>query len=256
MAAVAWYQDKIPNKPAKLEDFLKDVEHFAMTDYLTALNAGNKLDSATKRQIAEKLQGYTSVPADYWYKANLRVAGGQFEHELLRDSGELTGRNDGRFAAYALDPLGEFAEYDPQSQAIGSTYVSLLNEYLRGTLKFGTANEPYLPRNGSVNQAWDFKHVFPGAGFSPPTGLNVLPDLATAMIQNPDMKVMLNSGYYDLTTAYYAAEFQLQHLAIPDKLQANITYARYPSGHMVYANEASAKALHDNVAKFISDSHK
>ena len=41
-----------------------------------------------------------------------------------------------------------------------------------------------------------------------------------------------------------------------DSLQKNITYAWYPSGHMVYANEASAKALHDNVAKFIESSHK
>jgi carboxypeptidase C (cathepsin A) len=70
------------------------------------------------------------------------------------------------------------------------------------------------------------------------------------------MKVMLNSGIYDLATTFYAAEFELKHLPMDDKLQANITYARYPSGHMVYANEASAKALHDNVAKFINDSHK
>jgi carboxypeptidase C (cathepsin A) len=47
----------------------------------------------------------------------------------------------------------------------------------------------------------------------------------------------------------------MHHLPMDDKLQQNISYARYPSGHMVYANEASAKALHDNVAKFINGSH-
>jgi len=253
-AAIAWYHDKIPNKPAKLEDFLKDVEHFAMTDYLSALNAGSTLDPAMKKQIAQKLSSYSGLSADYWMKANLRVTGGQFEHELMRDSDQLAGRLDGRFSGYALDPLGEQAEYDPQSSGISSAYVSLFNDYVRKTLNFGQ-DQTYIPLSFDVNGKWDFKHQNPfGQGF--PGATNVLPDLAIAMGQNPTMKVMLTGGYYDLATAFYAAQFQMQHLPMDDKLQANISYAWYPSGHMVYANEASAKAIHDDVAKFINDSHK
>jgi hypothetical protein len=43
----------------------------------------------------------------------------------------------------------------------------------------------------------------------------------------------------------------MQHLSIPDKLQSNIEYHYYSSGHMVYANEDSLKLLHDDVARFI-----
>jgi carboxypeptidase C (cathepsin A) len=254
MAATAWYHDKVPNKPAKLEDFLAQVEKFAMGHYLTALNAGSTLDPATKAQIAQKLAGYTGLSADYWLKANLRVNGGQFEHELLRDSGDLAGRLDGRFAGPALDPLGEQAEYDPQSSALGSAYVSLFNDYARKTLNYGQ-DQTFAPFNVDAFTNWDFKHPNPfGQGFLGAT--NVLPDLAIAMSQNPTMKVMLNGGYYDMATVFYAAQFEMQHLPMDDKLQSNISYAWYPSGHMVYANEASAKALHDNVAKFIESSHK
>ncbi|HEY3858051.1 MAG TPA: peptidase S10 [Gammaproteobacteria bacterium] len=253
-AAVAWYHDKIPNKPAKLEDFLAQVEKFAMGDYLTALNAGAMLDQATKQKIAQQLSAYTGLSADYWMKANLRVNGGQFEHELFRDSDKLAGRLDGRFSGYALDPLGEQAEYDPQSSSISSAYVSLFNEYVRKTLNYG-ADQSYIPLSFDVNGKWDYKHANPfGQGF--PGATNVLPDLAIAMGQNPTMKVMLAGGYYDLATAFYGAQFQMQHLPMDDKLQANISYAFYPSGHMVYANEASAKKLHDDVAKFIENSHK
>ena len=253
MAATSWYHNKIPNKPAKLEDFLAQVEKFAMGDYLTALNAGATLDPAVEKQVADKLQSFTGISADYWIKANLRVSGGQFEHELLRDSGELAGRLDGRFAGPALDPLGEQAEYDPQSSAISSAYVSLFNDYVRKTLKF-EHDQTYIPLSVDVNGKWDFKHQNPfGQGF--PGATNVLPDLAVAMGQNPTMKVMLNGGYYDLATAFYAAQFQMEHLPMKASLQKNISYAWYPSGHMVYANEASAKALHDNVAKFINSSH-
>ncbi|MGA8755906.1 MAG: hypothetical protein WB611_06195 [Stellaceae bacterium] len=38
---------------------------------------------------------------------------------------------------------------------------------------------------------------------------------------------------------------------MPTKLQANIEYKFYRSGHMVYAHEAALKQLHDNVAAFI-----
>ncbi|HXI19560.1 MAG TPA: hypothetical protein VNH46_00660 [Gemmatimonadales bacterium] len=253
-AAMAWYHDKVPNKPAKLEDFLAQVEKFAMGDYLTALNAGSTLDPAVKQQIAQKLQSYTGISADYWLKANLRVTGGQFEHELLRDSDQLAGRLDGRFKGPALDPLGEFAEYDPQSSAISSAYVSLFNDYVRKTLNYGK-DQTYIPLSFKVNGNWDFKHQNPfGQAF--PGATNVLPDLAIAMGQNPTMKVMLCGGYYDLATVFYGAEFQMHHLPMDQKLQSNITYAWYPSGHMVYANEASAKAIHDDVAKFIRNSHK
>ena len=38
---------------------------------------------------------------------------------------------------------------------------------------------------------------------------------------------------------------------IDRRLQSNIEYKFYDSGHMVYAKDASLKELHDNVAAFI-----
>ena len=80
---------------------------------------------------------------------------------------------------------------------------------------------------------------------------NVMPDLAMAMKYNPDLKIMLNAGYFDLATPFYEGVYEMQHLAIPAKLQNNIEYQFYESGHMVYAHEASLKVLHDSVAAFI-----
>ena len=80
---------------------------------------------------------------------------------------------------------------------------------------------------------------------------NVLPDLAVAMKQNPDLKLMVNGGYYDISTPYFAGIFELRHLPIPASLRGNIEYRYYESGHMVYAHPPSLKALHDNVAEFI-----
>jgi carboxypeptidase C (cathepsin A) len=78
-----------------------------------------------------------------------------------------------------------------------------------------------------------------------------MPDLAQAMKYNPDLKVMLNNGFFDLATPFYTAIYELHHLAIPHRLDKNISYAFYPSGHMVYVHIPSLHQLHDNVVKFI-----
>jgi carboxypeptidase C (cathepsin A) len=63
---------------------------------------------------------------------------------------------------------------------------------------------------------------------------------------------MLNAGYFDLATPFAEGVYELEHLPMPAKLQENIEYQFYESGHMVYAHEASLKMLHDRVAAFIT----
>jgi hypothetical protein len=45
--------------------------------------------------------------------------------------------------------------------------------------------------------------------------------------------------------------YEMHHLPIPQKLQANISYHYYQSGHMVYVNEDVLKRFHADVAAFI-----
>lgn len=250
-AATAWYHDKLPNKPAQLEPFLEDVENFALGAYAQALAQGSTLPAAQKQAIAEKLHAYTGLPVDYWVKANLRVNGGQFEHELLYDTSDTTGRLDTRFSGPSLDPLSEEAEYDPQSAAISSAYVAAFNDYVRKTLHYGQ-DQTYKPV-AELWKTWDWKHQPPGAHYPRPGSVNVMPDLAAAMKQNPTLKVLLNAGYFDLATPFFEGLYEMRHLPIPDALQKNIEYAFYPSGHMVYAHAPSLKQLHDRVARFIAD---
>ncbi|MGN2243483.1 S10 family peptidase [Frateuria sp. GZRR33] len=248
-AATAYYHHKLPQPPAQLEPFLREVEQYALGDYASALMQGANLDPARKRAVAEKLHQYTGLPVDYLVKADLRVTGGMFEHELQFDGGLTTGRLDSRFAGPALDPLAKDSEYDPQSSAISSAYVSAFNDYVRRQLKFGDGLQYRL--FADIDH-WDFAHKAPGVhGEALQQSTNVMPDLAVAMKTNPDLKVFLNGGYYDLATPYFAAEYEMSHLPIPDSLRKNISYAWYPSGHMVYAHEDSLKQLHDNVARFI-----
>jgi len=247
-AATAWYHHKLPNQGAELEPLLREVETFALTEYAQALAAGAMLAPDRRTAIAAKMSAYTGLGADYIERANLRVNGGEFEKTLL-GSDVTTGRLDTRFSGPTLDPLSKEADYDPQSAAISSAYVSAFNDYVRGSLKFGEA-KTYKPII-DLWKSWDYQHQPPGATHKLPGPANVMTDLAVAMKRNPTLKVQLNGGYYDLATPYFAAVYELHQLPLQTSLQGNIEMHFYTSGHMVYAHEPDLKALHANVAAFI-----
>jgi carboxypeptidase C (cathepsin A) len=247
-AASAWYHHKLPDAPKDLAPLLAEVEHFAMNEYAQSLSEGSSLAPEKRHAVSAKLHQYTGLPVEYIEKADLRINAGEFEKNLMDDTGATTGRLDTRFSGPTFDPLSKEADYDPQSAAIGSAYVSAFNDYVRKELKFGE-NRIFKPEIDT--HSWDFLHHPPGAPVALPQATNVMPDLAIAMKYNPDLKVLLNAGYFDLATPFYEGIYEMNHLPIPAKLRGNIEFKFYESGHMVYAHEASLKALHDNVAAFI-----
>jgi carboxypeptidase C (cathepsin A) len=251
-AASAWYHHKLPEPRPELAALLTEVEHFAMNDYALALEAGSSLPADQRQAIAEKLHQYTGLPLAYIEKANLRINGGEFEKNLQDENNLTTGRLDTRFSGPSFDPLSKEAEYDPQSAAISSAYVSAFNDYVRKDLKYGE-NREYKPEI-ELFKWWSFTHKPPGVPFPLPGSTNVMLDLATAMKYNPKLKILLNAGYFDLATPFYEGVYEMQHLPIPMDLYKNIEFQFYESGHMVYAHEASLKAIHDNVAAFIRES--
>jgi carboxypeptidase C (cathepsin A) len=249
-AATAWYHNRLPGtRPADLEAFLKDVETFAVGDYASALQQGSLLDPARRKAIAERMAGYIGLPADYILRSDLRVEGGQFTQQLQIGNELTTGRLDTRFSGPAMDPLAKEADYDPQSAAIGSAYVSAFNGYARDVLHYGQ-DEVFKPF-GDITQ-WSMDHVPPGRSEPARGTANVMPDLAMAMKFNPDMKVLVTGGYYDLATPYFEGWYEMHHLPIPASLQGNISFRYFKSGHMVYANPDALHQLHDAVAAFIT----
>ncbi len=252
-AASAFFHHKLPSQPAELQAFLAEVEKYALGEYMQALLLGSELPAEQKQAVAEKLHGYTGLPVDYLMRANLRVNGGEFSKTLQLNDDTTIGRLDTRYKGPSIDPLSQGADYDPQSAAISSAYTAAINDYMRNELKYG-ANQTYKP--GAYEDPdfnWDIRHEAPGgpAANRQEGGTNVMPDLAYTMKLNPKMKVMLAGGYFDLATPFFEGMYEMHHLPIPQKLQGNISYHYYQSGHMVYVNEDVLKQFHADVAAFI-----
>ena len=248
-AATAWYFKKVANRPADLRAYLDQVEHFATTDYLQALVKGNALPDAERQRIAQQLSAYTGLSVPYLLKTNLRIEYGAFQKELLGDQELTTGTLDTRFLGATLDPLSKVATYDPQGSALGAAYVAAWHDYYRNRLHY--APDIAFKEGIPVYSKWDYKHQPPGADRPLIALPNVLPDLASAMKQNPTLKVMVNGGYFDVSTPYFEGWTEMHHMPIPPALQGNIEYHYYQSGHMVYVHPPTLVELHDNVVDFI-----
>jgi len=115
---------------------------------------------------------------------------------------------------------------------------------VRRNLKYGEG-QTYLPGAQFGTFQWDMSHR------SNSVNLNVAVDLAEALKTNPRLRIMVNGGYYDLATPFFAAQYEEKHLPIPQSLARNIEFDWYESGHMVYVRDESLKKLHDRVSAFI-----
>jgi carboxypeptidase C (cathepsin A) len=246
-AAIAWYHDKVPNKPADIAGFLAKVRQFASNDYTLALAKGDAITPAETDRIANQLSQYIGLSPTYIKQANLRIGPSRFRKELLRDQRRTVGRLDGRFEGIDPDAAGETPDGDAASDAATGAYLAAFNQYAGTELKF-TEDRAYLPNNyGVINRGWDWKRKENRGFLSTPY---VGTDLAEAMRHNPHLKVFSANGYYDLATPFYATEFDLGHLGLEPAISKNIEYGFYPSGHMIYFDVDALKQVKADLARF------
>jgi carboxypeptidase C (cathepsin A) len=235
-------------KPADLQDFMSEVEAWALGDYASALLAGGTLDPAERTRVIEQMHAYTGLGRDFIERADLRVTAPEFEAELLRHRGEIVGRLDARFTGPAGDLLATRPSHDPQSSAISSAYTSAWNTYVRAELGYDGDRE-YVP-SGAV-RGWNWERAGgSGTGFGGGSP-NVAPDLATAMRRNPELEVLLINGVYDLATPYFAAVWTMDHMGLPAELRANIHRADFAAGHMMYVEQSLLPQWKETLDAFI-----
>ncbi len=256
-AATAWYHKLLPSRPEKLEPFLDEVRAFALGPYTSALMKGDALGPAERAAVIKKLHEYTGLSEDYLDKADLRVREAQFTQELLRAHKDVVGRLDSRFTGPTLDALAENAGYDPQSAAITHAYTAAFLQYYTGELK-APSEKTYTITNFEIARSWDPKHKTPGAPqmFSWPGLPNTGLDLAHAMKTNPDLRVLVLNGYFDLATPFLATEYMVSHLELPKDLRGHVEMKYYPAGHMMYVQDSSLTRFKADVAEFIDRTSK
>ena len=246
-AAVAWYHHMVPSQPTSLEPFLAEVRQYAMGPYTAALLKGDALSNEERDAVAQKMHHYIGLPVEYLKLARLRVSEVQFAHELLKARGLTVGRLDGRFTGPTSDPRAKETDYDPQSSAISAAFAAAFLDYYHGELRFGQG-ETYHTTNFGIGEKWKWTHRTE-QGEQPIVNSGV--DLADTLIKDPNLRVLVLNGYYDLATPFSATEYVMMHLGVPPELGAHVQMKYYEAGHMMYVHPASLAKMKRDLDAFI-----
>jgi len=242
--ATAWYHKRLaPELQADLSEALAEVKAWALDEYWVALAKGAALEPAERRETIEKLARYTGLSEEFIDQADLRIEAGRFRKELLRDEKYTVGRLDSRFRGMDRDEAGERYEFDPSMVAIRPPYTAAFNDYVRRELGYEN-DQHYWILGGGIGR-WNFgdNGRFPDTSES----------LRDAMLRNTYMKVFVASGYYDMATPFFATEYTLNHLGLPEVLQDNVRIEEYDAGHMMYIHEESLAKVKTDITSFYSD---
>ena len=245
MAATAWYHKKA-GLGKTLESFTQECRDFTYNTYVPSLYKGNLLADEEKGVIAEKLAYFTGLDKTYILRSNLRILMGRFQKQLLLDKGLAIGRLDGRFMGDEEDKVSERPHLgDAASYQISAAYTASINHYFASDLKV-KMDRPYITSGGGTNWRW---RTVPDTQYWEPMPVNTAPDLGETMRRNTAMKVMIASGYYDLITPFFDAEYTFARNGI---VKERVQMKYYEAGHMMYTHEPDLIQLGKDIRKFIT----
>ena len=232
-AVGADYNLDMPNPAdAQLPAFVAQMRTLTASAYDPAviqfLNAG-MLPSAG---LLDQLASTTAMSAANW-QAHFNLPPDFYQGHLL--PGILIGRYDARVSA----PMGSALarEGDPSSTFITSSFAGAVGTYLANDLQY-TNPSTYVMLSNAIS-TWNFSRD----GLALP---DVIPDLAAALAQNPELQVIALNGYHDLATPFFQTERDLARLGALPNLQATF----YRGGHMTYLDDGSRAAEKADLVQF------
>ncbi len=237
-AATAWHHKVLPADLQKrdLTDVLAEVENFTLHEFIPALSKGGFIEATQRQQIASKVARYAGVSETAILQHNLAMPPAYFWKELLRSRGQTVGRLDSRYLGIDRIEAGSGPDYNAELTSWLHSFTPAINHYLRDVLKYKT--DVKYNMFGPVHP-WDNSNDRTGEG------------LRLAMAQNPYMRLLVQSGYYDGATNYFDAKYTMWQIDPSGKMKDRMEFKGYRSGHMMYLRSEDLATSNEHIRAFI-----
>jgi carboxypeptidase C (cathepsin A) len=225
------------------EEVVAAARELANGDYALALLKGNEITEEEKNAMAARLAKVSGFPAEIWAEHSLRVTPMTFRAELLRDRGLTIGRFDARVAWETGAPASRVADYDPSYSLCYGAFATAMLDYLGRDLGWEDHRQ-YLILTGSVHPwRWNAENRI----------VNVGDRLASAMRDNPHLRVLVMAAYTDLATPPDGILHSIRHLpGLTKSGKDNINVVTYESGHMFYLNPPDLAKMRVDLLEFLA----
>jgi len=239
-AAAAWFHKQLPAdlQQRDLTDMLPEVEDFTITKLIPALAKGGFISNEERNSIAAQMARYSGLSESSILQNNLDVPTAFFWKDLLRHEGKTIGRLDSRYLGIDGKDIGTRPDYSAELTSWLHSFTPAINHYIRKELKFVTDTKynmfgPVRPWNNDND--------------------NVREDLRRAMAENPYLKVLFQSGYYDGATTYFNAKYTMWQVDPSGKLKDRFFFEGYRSGHMMYLRNEDLIKANEDLRTFIQN---
>ena len=240
-AAAAWFYKKLkPELQQKdLTDMLPEVEDFTINELIPAMAKGGFINPQERSEIASKMALYSGLSEKSILQNNLDVPTAFFWKDLLREEGKTIGRLDSRYLGIDRKDAGMRPDYSAELTSWLHSFTPAINHYIQKELKFKTDIKynmfgPVRPWNNDND--------------------NTREDLRRAMAENPYMKVLFQSGYYDGATTYFNAKYTMWQVDPSGKMKDRFYFEGYRSGHMMYLRNEDLIKANEDIRTFIENS--
>ena len=238
--ATAWYHKQLPNdlQSKDLKDILPEVENFTINKLIPALTKGGFISGPELNSVASKMSRYSGLSKKKILQNNLDVTTNFFWKDLLRDQGMTIGRLDSRYLGIDKKDVGVRPDYNSELRSWEHSFTPAINHYIQKELKFITDIKYNI--FGPVHP-WNNEND------------NTRENLRRAMAENPYLKVLFQSGYYDGATTYFNAKYTMWQIDPSGKMKDRFYFKGYRSGHMMYLRNEDLIKANDDLRIFISE---
>ena len=240
--AAAWYYKMLPEELQNkdLLEILPLSEEYAINKLIPAMAKGGFISETERNKVAERMSYFSGINKNVILQHNLDLPKNYFWKELLRNKNGFTiGRLDSRYRGIDKRIAGESPDYNSEITSWLHSFTPAINYYIREHLKFKT--DVTYNVFGPVGR-WDNRND------------NVREGLRQAMAQNPYLKVLIQSGYYDGATTYFNAKYTMWQTDPSGKMRDRFFFKGYRSGHMMYLRSEDLKKSNDDLRDFINKS--
>jgi carboxypeptidase C (cathepsin A) len=241
-----------------LDDAIQASRAYAEGDYASAISRADALSAAERDAVVAKLARFTGLPAAQINATSLRVTMEQVSNTLLGQN-LMIGHYDSR-AVGPRDTSG--GPYDPTTDPSLKDILDAPSvlRYLREELGYrsdlfyqgpfgGGYPPPTVFRGDWMSVRWNRAAAPAGArGNATPAPTR---GLAAALAGDPDLRVFVACGYYDLLGGCYASDYAARHVPPALGLGTRVTSRVYAGGHATYTDDAARRHLQTDVAAFI-----
>ena len=238
--ATAWYHKQLPNdlQSKDLKDILPEVENFTINKLIPALTKGGFISGSELNSVASEMSRYSGISKKKILQNNLDVTTNFFWKDLLRDQGMTIGRLDSRYLGIDKKDVGVRPDYNSELRSWEHSFTPAINHYIQKELKFITDIKYNI--FGPVHP-WNNEND------------NTRENLRRAMAENPYLKVLFQSGYYDGATTYFNAKYTMWQIDPSGKMKDRFYFKGYRSGHMMYLRNEDLIKANDDLRIFISE---